>query len=348
MQRNGRRTGMDKRRHTVLILGAGGWGTALALLLHRNGHHVRIWAYDPQEVDNIRQRHENVRFLPGVSLPSDFEVDNDIAPLLGSVSLIVSASPSQHTREVIRRLAACSPSPCPVLNVAKGIENKTLKRMSQVLAEELPPYFHGQVATLSGPSHAEEVSRGIPTVVVVASQNPRVPPMVQDALMSETFRVYTSDDLVGVELAGSLKNVIAISAGVCDGLGFGDNTKGALLTRGLAEISRLGVAMGARATTFAGLAGMGDLITTCMSRHSRNRFVGEEIGRGKSLARILEEMVMVAEGIATTESAYELGRQCGVEMPITAEVYATLFADKDPQTAVRDLMGRPPKPEIYW
>lgn len=339
---------MEKRRHNVLVLGAGGWGTALALVLHRNGHRVRIWAYDPQEVKNIRKKRENVRFLPGVPLPPEIEVDTDLPGLLGGQSLILSASPSQHTRGVIRRLAACAPSPCPVVNVSKGIENKTLKRMSQVLAEELPPYFHGQVATLSGPSHAEEVSRGIPTVVVVASANPRVPPLVQDALMSDRFRVYTSEDLVGVELAGSLKNVIALATGVCDGLGFGDNTKGALLTRGLAEITRLGVAMGAKPSTFAGLAGMGDLITTCMSRHSRNRFVGEEIGKGKSLARIQSEMVMVAEGVATTESAWELGQRFGVDMPITAEIYAALFKDKTPQEAVRDLMARPPKPEIYW
>jgi len=339
---------METRQHTILVLGAGGWGTALAVLLRRNGHRVRIWCYEPIEVDNMRARGENTRFLPGVPVPADIELSTEMGDLLSGVTLIVAASPAQHTRQVIQQLARKGPSPCPVINVAKGIENKSLKRMSQVLTEELPPFFHAGIGTISGPSHAEEVGRGIPTAVVIASPNPRTPPLVQQVFMNETFRVYSSEDLVGVELAGSLKNVIALAAGISDGLSFGDNTKGALLTRGLAEISRLGLAMGAKAHTFAGLAGMGDLITTAMSRHSRNRFVGEKIGRGQRLKEVLAEMVMVAEGVATTESAYELGKRYGVDMPITQEVYAALFEDKEARQAVSDLMNRPAKPEIYW
>ncbi|HNR38963.1 MAG TPA: NAD(P)H-dependent glycerol-3-phosphate dehydrogenase [Acidobacteriota bacterium] len=338
---------MEIRRHKVLVLGAGGWGTALAVVLHGNGHKVKIWAYEQDEVDNIRTYRENRRFLPGVTVPEGIDASTDMARLLAGVTLIVNATPAQFTRGVLHRLAACKISPCPVVNVAKGIENKTLKRMSQVMVEELPAFFHSLLATLSGPSHAEEVGRSIPTAVVAAAANPRIPPLIQQAFMCETLRVYSSDDLVGVELAGSIKNIIAVAAGICDGLGFGDNAKGALLTRGLAEISRLGVAMGAKPATFAGLAGMGDLVTTCTSRHSRNRYVGEQIGRGRKLPEILAEMVMVAEGVATTESAHALSRQFGVEMPITAEVYAALFEGKDPREAARNLMSRPAKPENW-
>ncbi len=339
---------MNIKTQQVAVVGAGSWGTTLAIRLRHNGHHVRLWAYEDIEVENIRQRRENTRFLPGIAIPDDLEVSGDLAEVVRDATMIVMASPSQVVRGVARELKKCRPAPCPVVNVAKGIENGTLKRMSEVLVDELPRYFHGLICTLSGPSHAEEVSRDIPTVVVVASGNIQAAEAVQQCFMSQCLRVYTSEDLVGVELSGSLKNIIAIAAGISDGLGFGDNTKGALLTRGLAEISRLGIAMGAQAATFAGLAGMGDLITTCMSRHSRNRYVGEEIGKGKTLQQVLDGMVMVAEGVRTTASAVELGHSMGVEMPITQEVYHVLFDDKDPASTVRDLMLRPPKPEIYW
>lgn len=339
---------MEMRRHTAAILGAGGWGTTLALLLHRKGHRVRLWAYEETEVENIRQQGENVRFLPGVKVPPEIEVSTRLPQIVQNATLMVMATPAQHVRQVAQQLAACVPSPCPVLNVSKGIEIGTLRRMSQVLTEELPPFFHPLVATLSGPSHAEEVSRHLPTLVVVAAQNVRTSGLLQQVFMSDTFRVYTSEDLVGVELAGSLKNVIAIAAGVCDGLGFGDNSKSALLTRGLAEISRLGLALGSKPVTFAGLAGMGDLITTCMSRHSRNRFVGEQIGRGLTLSQVLEKMVMVAEGVATTRSAWQLAKDTGVEMPIVNAVFEVLFEERNPAEAVQQLMLRPPKPEVYW
>jgi glycerol-3-phosphate dehydrogenase (NAD(P)+) len=231
--------------------------------------------------------------------------------------------------------------------VVKGIEDRTFKRMSEVLEEELPDPVRDRIAVLSGPSHAEEVSRRIPTSVVAASRNTDVAKTVQRTFLSPRFRVYTNVDVVGVELAGALKNIIAIAAGISDGLGFGDNTKGALLTRGLAEITRLGLAVGAQSATFAGLAGVGDLITTCLSQYSRNRHVGEEIGRGKSLSHVLEDMVMVAEGIMTTKATYELARRFQIEMPITNEVYAVLFEEKNPAQAVEDLMTRTAKAEMW-
>lgn len=339
---------MSNIHHRVAVIGAGGWGTTLALCLLRNGHTVGLWSYEEIDVRNIRERGENSRFLPGVSIPPEIRVSTDLNQILEGATLLVMATPSQATRSVLRSITACSPHPCPVVNVSKGIENGSLKRMSQIIAEELPTGFENLICTLSGPSHAEEVSRGIPTLVVAASPNEDVARTVQDAFISEPFRVYTSDDLVGVELAGSLKNVIAIATGIADGLGFGDNTKGAILTRGLAEISRLGLAMGARLTTFSGLAGMGDLITTCMSQHSRNRFVGEQIGKGRTLEQVMAGMVMVAEGVRTTESTVALAEAHGVEVPISREVHAVLFERKPPVSGVRDLMMRPPKPEIYW
>ena len=339
---------MAKSKRRVAVLGAGGWGTTLALLLHRNGHQVSLWAYEETEVANMRGQGENTRFLPGVNIPPEMAVSTDMESLLPGVDMIVMSSPSQVARSVMKRLAESRPAPCPVVNVSKGIENKTLKRMSEMIREELPFFPAGFVATLSGPSHAEEVSRGLPTVVVTASDSVQTALFVQETFMCDLFRVYTSSDLVGVELAGSLKNVIALATGVCDGLGFGDNSKGALLTRGLAEITRLGLALGAKASTFAGLAGMGDLITTCMSRHSRNRYVGEQIGKGRRLPEILGEMVMVAEGVRTTESAMEMGNHVGVELPITREVYEALFHDKDAHSAVAALMMRPAKPEDCW
>jgi glycerol-3-phosphate dehydrogenase (NAD(P)+) len=339
---------MDVQSYSIAVIGAGSWGTTLALLLRRNGHRIRVWSYEQQEVDNVRQKAENTRFLPGVPVPSDVLFTRDMARVVDSADLLLMATPSQYMRSVAEEMAALGPRPCPVVSVSKGIENRTLRRMSEVLAETLPDGFQDKIVTLSGPSHAEEVSRGIPTVVVAAAPDLELATWIQEIHMCETFRVYTTQDLLGVELASSLKNIIALAAGISDGLGYGDNAKGALLTRGLAEISRLGVAMGAEMATFAGLAGMGDLITTCMSRHSRNRFVGEQIGRGKKLQQVLDEMVMVAEGVRTTVSAVELGEKMNVELPISREVYNILFEDKDPLQGVRDLMLRPPKPEIYW
>ncbi|RMH73516.1 MAG: NAD(P)H-dependent glycerol-3-phosphate dehydrogenase [Gemmatimonadetes bacterium] len=328
------------------VLGAGSWGTTLALQLARNQHEVRLWEYRPEVAQVLAETRRNDPFLPGIPIPNSITISADLEALVADADLIAFVVPSSAVRSVAHQLNRCEMKSPIIVNAAKGIEIDSLLRMSEVLKEELPGRFHPRIATLSGPSHAEEVSRNIPTTIVAASENPEIAAEVQATFMSPTLRIYTNRDIVGVELAGSLKNVIAIATGICDGLGFGDNTKGALLTRGLAEISRLGVAMGANPLTFAGLSGMGDLITTCMSRHSRNRYVGEQIGKGRKLAEILDEMVMVAEGVKTTRSAHQLRQKMNIDMPITEKVYDVLFNNEDPKTAVASLMERDPKSEI--
>ncbi len=330
----------------IAVLGAGSWGTTLAILLHGNGHGVRLWEFFSQRVVQLKRTRQNVLFLPGVTIPGEIVITNDYDEDLDGASMSVFALPSHVIRTLAKQVSHHLTEQHVIsVNVAKGLERETLKRMSQVLEDELPAGTG--IVTLSGPSHAEEVSRGIPTAVVAASTDESLNREVQDVFMASHFRVYTNEDIVGVELAGSLKNVIAIAAGMCDGLGYGDNTKGALLTRGLAEISRLGIVMGARAQTFSGLSGMGDLITTCMSKHSRNRYVGEQAGRGKKLSQILSSMDMVAEGVNTTKSARFLAQEKAVEMPITEQVYKVLFGDKNPRQAVNDLMSRVAKEEIW-
>jgi glycerol-3-phosphate dehydrogenase (NAD(P)+) len=328
----------------IAVLGAGGWGTTLAILLYGNGHSLRLWEYYAERALELERSRENALFLPGVTIPQKITITSNLNEALDDVDMVVFAPPSHVMRALAQETSPQLTEGVISVNVAKGLEKDTLKRMSQVLQEELAP--HVRIATLSGPSHAEEVSRGIPTAVVVASPDEDLNCQVQETFLSDHFRVYTNDDMVGVELAGSLKNIIAIAAGICDGLRYGDNTKGALLTRGLAEISRLGLAMGARSETFSGLSGMGDLITTCMSKYSRNRYVGEQIGEGKKLDQILSTMEMVAEGVNTTQSARLLAQARGVEMPITEQVYQVLFAGKDPRRAVNDLMHRVAKAEI--
>jgi len=328
----------------VAVLGAGGWGTALAILLYHNGQRVHLWEYFQDRAERLRSSRRNETFLPGVTIPEEIIITHDQKQALENAQIAVFALPSHLMRQLAAGAAPLLPAGALAVNVAKGLERKTLKRMSEVLAEELPDVT--PVVTLSGPSHAEEVSREIPTAVVAAACSRTHGRRVQEVFMSPTFRVYTNDDLVGVELAGSLKNIIAIAVGICDGLGYGDNTKGALITRGLAEISRLGLALGARQETFAGLSGMGDMITTCCSQHSRNRYVGEQIGKGRSLQEVLDSMEMVAEGVNTADSGRALARRTGVEMPITEQVYRVLFKGKDPREAVNDLMTRDPKPEL--
>jgi len=328
----------------VAVLGAGGWGTALAILLHHNGQRVHLWEYFQDRAERLRSSRQNEIFLPGITIPEDIIITHNQKQALENARITVFALPSHLMRGLAAGAAPLLPAGALAVNVAKGLERKTLKRMSQVLAEELPEAT--PIVTLSGPSHAEEVSREIPTAVVAAARSRNHGRRVQEVFMSPTFRVYTNDDLVGVELAGSLKNIIAIAVGICDGLGYGDNTKGALITRGLAEISRLGLALGARPETFAGLSGMGDMITTCCSQHSRNRYVGEQIGRGRSLQEVLDSMEMVAEGVNTAHSGRALARRTGVEMPITEQVHSVLFEGKDPREAVNDLMTRDPKSEL--
>jgi len=331
----------------IAVLGAGGWGIALSRHLHMKGHGVRLWDISDGYVEVLRAERENRRGLPGVRIPEEVEIEADIGCALEGADVVVFVSVSKVTRRVAKMASECDFKAHLMVSCTKGIEDISLRRMSEVISEEIGSRAK-EIVVLSGPSHAEEVGRGIPTSVVVASSDPFASVKVQDIFMSPTFRVYTSSDVIGVELGGALKNVIAIASGICDGLGLGDNAKGALLTRGLAEITRLGKAMGADPLTFSGLSGMGDLITTCISRHSRNRYVGEEIGRGRKLKDILSGMVNVAEGIDTTKSALKLSKKYGVEMPITEQVHAVLFEDKSPERAVSELMLRDAKPEIWW
>lgn len=329
----------------VAILGAGGWGTTLALLLDGKGHEVRLWEYRREAAERLQRQRENVEFLPGIALPDSIFIHHDAGKCLQNATIIVLAIPSQFVRGAMKGIVNQIPDSAIIVNAAKGIEEETLKRPSEVVSDLIPDALPDRYAALSGPSHAEEVSRGIPTSVVAASPSLETAKIVQELFFTPTFRVYASQDLVGVELGAALKNIIAIATGIADGLGFGDNTKGALLTRGLAEMTRLGVKLGGQPRTFAGLSGMGDLITTCMSRHSRNRYVGEQIGRGKRLEEVLAGMSMVAEGVRTTRSARQLAQRQGVPMPITEAAYEVLFEGKDPRQAVTELMTRDLKME---
>jgi glycerol-3-phosphate dehydrogenase (NAD(P)+) len=331
---------------TVGILGAGGWGVALANLLCSKGHSVRMWEFDLRAALDLASTRVLPKKLPGVQLSLDIDVTNNISDAVKDADFICFVVPSQMTRSVGSTLSQKTTMKWPILvNLSKGIEVGTLRRMSEVLAETMDPEDYSGICTLSGPSHAEEVARNIPTAVVAASQNEKIAAAVQELFITPRFRVYTTVDILGVELAGSLKNVIALAAGMLDGLGMGDNTRGALLTRGLAEIARMGKKLGADPLTFSGLSGIGDLVTTCLSRHSRNRFVGEQIGLGRSLDAVLAHMSMVAEGVETTKSAQALSIKHGVEMPITGQVYSVLFEGKSPLEAINDLMVRDPKAE---
>ncbi|MAF26940.1 MAG: NAD(P)H-dependent glycerol-3-phosphate dehydrogenase [Gemmatimonadota bacterium] len=326
---------------SVSVFGAGSWGTALAAVLAGNGVPTVLWARRADAAERISREHCNAAYLPGVELPAELEVTAEIARA-AEASEWVLAVPTGSVRGVLADAVACC-APGSAICAAKGYEPDSRKRMSEVLAEELPG--SAGVAVLAGPSHAEEVGRGIPTTVVVASLRADTQTTFQQLFHSQAFRVYTNGDLVGVETAASLKNVIAIAAGICDGLGFGDNTKGALLTRGLAEMSRLGAALGAEEATFFGLAGIGDLVTTCMSRHSRNRHLGELVGKGAGVEDAAREIGMVSEGVGTTRSAVEIAVNAGVELPITKAVSEILFAGKDPRAALDELMSRDPRAE---
>jgi glycerol-3-phosphate dehydrogenase (NAD(P)+) len=325
----------------VGILGAGSWGTTLAVHLAKSGHEVAIWGNDAADLADLEAHRENRKFLPGIPLPPGVKVRAELEVALGDADVTMFVVPSQALREVATQVAAGGHRSLWV-SASKGVEQGSLRRMSEVLGEVLGG--PGPVV-LTGPSHAEEVSRGVPTSVVAASSDEGNARSVQILCSTPAFRVYTNDDVCGCEIGAALKNVIAIAAGVCDGLGYGDNTKGALLTRGLAEIARLGVAMGGRRETFFGLTGMGDLIATAMSRHSRNRHVGERLGRGESLEQVLGSMWMVAEGVHTARAARELGRRHGLEMPITEQVCALLFEGRNPREALAALMTRDLKRE---
>lgn len=322
----------------VSVLGAGAWGTALAGLLHQEGMEMALWGHDPAHVDEMRRTGGNERYLPGIKLPKAIELETNIGRVL-DVDCIVVAVPSKAFREVTRAL---SEFPGIVISVTKGIEYDTGLTMCGVLAENAPKARH---AALSGPSFAIEVARGIPTAIVAASKDLPAAAEVQKIFSCPTFRVYTTPDVLGVELGGALKNVIAIASGVADGLGFGDNSKAALVTRAIAEIRRLGVACGAQAETFTGLSGLGDLMVTCFSKHSRNRAFGERCGRGEKPADVAASMQAIAEGYPTARSAYKLARRHDITTPVIDEVFAMLYEGKDVRQGVRDLMSRDLKAE---
>lgn len=321
------------------VLVAGSWGTALASVLANNGYQVRLWTRSTVQAEDINRNHVNSKFLPDVQLPELIQATTDIKLALQDAELALFVAPSGAMREVAKQAAPYLSDETLVVHATKGFETDTLKRMTNVLAEELGRP-EDQLVVLSGPSHAEEVILKQPTTVVVASVNIEAAEQAQDALMNTDFRVYTNPDVVGVEVAGAIKNIIALGAGLTDGLQFGDNAKAALLTRGLAEIGRLGTAMGANPLTFAGLAGVGDLVVTCTSKHSRNWRAGYMLADGTPLEEVLSRMGMVVEGVRTTRAAYELAKQYEVEMPITFQLYEVLFANKAPRTAVEHLMGR--------
>jgi len=334
---------LKAKKFNLAVLGDGGWGTTLAVLLERKGFSVTLWSAFKDYAAYLNKHRENKKFLPGIKIPGNIRITDDLHSAVSGKELVVLAVPSQFMRRVLNDLKKKSfPRQAIYCSVAKGIEIGSLKRMSEIISQELKCK---KIAVLSGPTIAQEVARGIPTAAVIAARNKKIRRILQDIFITERFRIYTNNDVIGTELGGSLKNIIAIACGVSDGLGFGTNTKAALLSRGLAEISRLGRAMGAKATTFSGISGLGDLVTTCISQQSRNRFVGEQIGKGKTLKQVQKNMQMVAEGVPTTKSAYALSLKYKVELPIIREVYNLLYKNKDPKKAVRDLMTRQKKEE---
>ncbi len=325
------------------IIGAGSWGIALSVLLHNNGHTITVWSALPQEIEQLKACHEHKEKLPGVKLAEDILFTTDLSNAVKEMDILVLAVPSSFTRETVHRMAGFVENGQIIVNVAKGIEEATLMTLSQVIEDEIP---QADVAVLSGPSHAEEVGKGIPTTIVVGASSRATAEKIQNIFMSDVFRVYTSPDVLGIELGAALKNVVALAAGIADGLGYGDNTKAALITRGMAEISRLGMAMGGKFETFSGLSGIGDLIVTCASMHSRNRRAGILIGQGKTMEEAMAEVKMVVEGVFSTKAAMALAEKYHVELPIIEQVHEVLFCGKAAADAVKDLMIRDKKIEI--
>lgn len=326
----------------VGILGAGSWGTALSLLLHDNGHKVTIWSIDEKEVKMLSEKREHELKLPGIRLPEDMVITGNLEDAVREKDFLVLAVPSPFTRSTARNMREYVSQGQIIVNVAKGIEESTLMTLSAQIEEEIP---QADVAVLSGPSHAEEVGRRMPTTCVVGARSKKTAEYLQSMFINRVFRVYTSPDILGIELGGSLKNVIALAAGIADGLGYGDNTKAALITRGIAEIARLGVRMGGKIESFTGLTGIGDLIVTCASVHSRNRKAGYLIGQGKTMQEAMDEVKMVVEGVYSAKAAAKLAKKYQISMPIVDEVNAVLFEGKNPAQAVDDLMQRESRSE---
>lgn len=324
------------------IIGGGSWGIAIAVLLYKNGHKITVWSKLETEIAMLKENHEH-KMLPGIKLADDMVFTTDAKEAVTGKDMLVMAVASAYTRSTAKEISSHVAPGQIIVNVAKGIEENSLMTLSEIIEEEIP---QAEVAVLSGPSHAEEVGRGIPTTIVVGAKRKSVAEFIQNMFMNDVFRVYTSPDLLGIELGGSLKNVVALAAGIADGLGYGDNTKAALITRGITEIARLGVAMGARFETFCGLTGIGDLIVTCASMHSRNRRAGILIGQGKSMKEAMDEVQMVVEGVYSAKAAMQLAEKYQVQLPIIEQVNQVLFAGKSAADAVKDLMLRDKKIEI--
>lgn len=336
---------MNGRPLAVGVVGTTSWGTTLAILMARQGHRVTLWARTGEEAERLHRDRENKRLLPGFPFPPDLWVTASAPEALEKADLVVFAVPSKSLRSNVQQVAGALHQRTVIVSASKGLEVSTGLRMSQVLQQELPARLRRRICVLSGPNLSVEIARGLPASTAVASEDPKLALMAQAALMTPLFRVYTSQDVIGVELAGALKNIIALGAGIGDGLGYGSNSKAAFITRGLTEITRLGVAAGASPLTFAGLAGMGDLIATANSPLSRNHYVGEQIATGRPLQEVLASMQNVAEGVDTTAAAVKMARELSVEMPITQVTYRVLFQGLDPRQAVAELMGRAPQPE---
>lgn len=331
---------MDKKTEKLAVIGAGSWGTALALVLADNGHEVRLWGHNQAHIDEINRTHTNQKYLPEIILPDSIIGHFSLEDSLNDVQTIIIALPTKAIREVLRKIIGIITKPITIVHVSKGIEPDTLLRISEIIEMEVPASLLKDVVVLSGPSHAEEVSLRHPTTVTVSSKNMKAAEVIQDLFMNNSFRVYTNPDIIGVEIGGALKNIIALAAGISDGLGFGDNAKAALMTRGLAEIARLGTKMGANPLTFSGLAGIGDLIVTCTSVHSRNWRAGNLLGKGQSLEEVLNNMGMVVEGVRTTKAAHQLSKKYDVSMPISNVLHDVLFENVNSRDAVESLMGR--------
>lgn len=330
----------------VAVLGAGSWGTALSLVLADNGHVVKLWSYRKEQVEEINQTRRNERYLD-VMLPDGIVAFADMKEAINDVEAVVIVVPAAAIRETAQALTHILPENVTIIHATKGIEPDTLKRVSEMIAEELPSYPADDIVVLSGPSHAEEVALRHPTTVTVAAKNEEKSKHAQNLFNSDTFRVYTSNDVIGIELGGALKNIIALGAGISDGLGFGDNAKAALITRGLAEITRLGISLGANPFSFLGLSGVGDLIVTCTSVHSRNWRAGNLLGQGHQLDDVLREMGMVVEGVRTVKAAYQIAEKQKVDMPITTGIYQVLFEEKKPKDVVNQLMRRDKRDEMH-
>lgn len=330
----------------ITVFGAGSWGTALAIVLAENGHNTLLWTHRKDQADEINNYHTNAKYLPNILLPKNLKATSSMEEAIKYSSIFVMATPTKAIREVCDNMLQYLNKKILLIHVSKGIEPDTLLRVSEILEEKLTSQFIKDLVVLSGPSHAEEVVLHHPTTITAASSNLEAAEIAQDIFMNQYFRVYTSDDVIGVEIGGALKNVIALAAGISDGLNYGDNAKAALITRGLTEITRLGVKMGGNPFTFSGLTGMGDLIVTCTSVHSRNWRAGNMLGKGNDLETVLNEMGMVVEGVRTTKAAHQLAKKYEVSMPITEALYNVLFKNKNPKEAVDELMIRMKKREI--